>query len=256
MESRDWKNFQTTSLKSFIYLPILAFVLIPGGIIICYAVIYQHEFIRGLPGFPFISDLGVQPPSNAIFSLLFNWGALATFATMYSYYKYVIHTSRQSKLNIAALVFGFITCFGITLVASFEWIDSFVPHMIGAGLTFAGCIVYFWMIVSISWSLVPDVHSRSIVYLRIVIASLTTLLLIAGGVGIMLVQVNKAKFFNMTSILEWCLTYLSYLFLLTFIYDLRNIRTTEVNLKLQRSTNNHPVTSSATCTNDAFVDVV
>lgn len=95
-------------------------------------------------------------------------------ATVYVRYKQVEaltadEGARLSRLNLVGLMLGFISSFGMCVVANFQKTTLFPMHMLGAVLTFGVGAVYIVVQTLISLYMQPQFHSRTIYLVRLCI---------------------------------------------------------------------------------------
>lgn len=98
----------------------------------------------------------------------------AGMATVYVRYKQVEALTadegvRLSRLNLVGLLLGFISSFGMCVVANFQKTTLFPMHMLGAVLTFGVGAVYILVQTLISLYMQPQFHSRTIYLVRLCI---------------------------------------------------------------------------------------
>lgn len=99
---------------------------------------------------------------------------LAGMATVYVRYKQVEaltadEGARLSRLNLVGLVLGFISSFGMCVVANFQKTTLFPVHMLGAVLTFGVGAIYILVQTLISLYMQPQFHSRTTYLVRLFI---------------------------------------------------------------------------------------
>ncbi|CAH8828577.1 unnamed protein product [Trichobilharzia szidati] len=118
------------------------------AIVTCYFMSLKRDHIS--PYFPYISDAGSTVPESCIFGQLLNMASLIGGLCFYSWHKYILDCSqkydrrcyRQTKIARIALCFGFISAFGMSLVANFQETAVWSVHIIGAALAFGGGSIY------------------------------------------------------------------------------------------------------------------
>lgn len=98
----------------------------------------------------------------------------AGMATVYVRYKQVEaltadEGARLSRLNLVGLVLGFISSFGMCVVANFQKTTLFPVHMLGAVLTFGVGAIYILVQTLISLYMQPQFHSRTTYLVRLFI---------------------------------------------------------------------------------------
>ncbi|XP_030760919.1 DNA damage-regulated autophagy modulator protein 2-like [Sitophilus oryzae] len=204
------------------------------------------------PVFPYISDTGTWPPESCIFSLmLFIFSIImgvlycVRFKQVQIFCENLPEKTKTSilKLNKTSLWFGFASCFGLVLVASFQETNLMWVHMLGAGNVYGGGCIYQWLQTFLSWNLNPQGQkTKTINIVRVILTSISTItyiicnifgtlsLLKFSGDNITLWDANDGGYkFHLTStITEWILTAASMSFFYTFTKDLKEIVVCEI----------------------------
>ena len=133
--------------------------------------------------FPYISDTGTHTPESCIFSQALNIVSFLVFLTVYVRYKqieqhYRDQLSPNSRQNLRAnwysMCLGFISSFGLSVVANFQETNVFRVHMIGAMLAFGFGVMYAWSQTYMSFNMIPLVNSKSMAYCRLFLSILMT----------------------------------------------------------------------------------
>ncbi|KAK6636626.1 hypothetical protein RUM43_010288 [Polyplax serrata] len=132
----------------FRYLPLILSVFAPVSFFITYGVAVGYDHVTWF--WPYISDTGANPPESCIFGLLLNTIAFALSVIVYLRYRYVsdfVKMKPQVKikrwLNKSATTFGYLSCFGLVIVANFEETSQIIVHVIGAIMAFCFGSLYF-----------------------------------------------------------------------------------------------------------------
>lgn len=147
--------------------------------------------------FPYISDTGTKPPASCVFGLMLNLAGTFAFVTMFIRHRYFEKYCASERrlvhvLNDIALFLGFISAFGIFLVANFQESNLIVVHLIGAVLTFALGIMYCWMHSYLSYVTMPAGFTTKLQFLiRCILTGTSTLALVAVFSG---ASVAKMKY--------------------------------------------------------------
>ncbi|XP_059139518.1 DNA damage-regulated autophagy modulator protein 2-like isoform X1 [Physella acuta] len=160
------------------YLPILTAFWIISSFFISYAtaIIKGHVEIHD---FPYISHTAIDAPERCIFAQLVNMGSLMLGVNVYIRYIQMIQLlkllgakRKHENINKASLVLGFISAFGLTIVANFQTIVMREVHYTGAVLAFFGGLVYCWMQTSLTlnydkWSKVAIAQTANSIFLSV-----------------------------------------------------------------------------------------
>lgn len=146
------------------YLPIFTAIFIISSFFLAYGISVYHGHVE--PDFPYISYAAIQAPERCVFAQLINIGALMLAANIYIRYLQMskvldlLNATRSHRaVNKVSLVLGWISAFGLTMVANFQTVEMRPGHYTGAGLAFLLGTSYCWLQTSLSvrycrWSLV------------------------------------------------------------------------------------------------------
>ncbi|KAL5007406.1 hypothetical protein ScPMuIL_016212 [Solemya velum] len=147
--------------KRLYLLPILTAVFILLSFFVSYGISVSLGHTE--PDFPYISHTAVEEPERCVFGQLINLGALLLGMNILVRYLYVkevyirertiVVSNNWHRGNIAALVFGVLSAFGLSMVANFQTGSQRVPHYIGAFLAFGLGMVYAWIQTTLSWKI-------------------------------------------------------------------------------------------------------
>lgn len=122
------------------------------------AVSYNHTEVD----FPYISHTAIEAPERCVFGQMVNMGAVMLCMNIILRYLFVKRfllckqlkvTDKWYKINIAGLVFGILSSFGLSMVANFQTEVQRVPHYFGAFLAFGLGTVYCWLQTSLSYKI-------------------------------------------------------------------------------------------------------
>ncbi|KAJ8373270.1 hypothetical protein AAFF_G00266810 [Aldrovandia affinis] len=139
------------------------------------AVVLQHVD----PLVPYISDTGTVPPERCVFGLMLNISSFLGVATVFVRYKQVqalvgLEDSGSHRLNAAGLVLGFLSSFGMCIVANFQKTVIVYMHMVGAVLTFGVGALYILVQTLLSHRMQPHVHGKPVFWARLAIGLWTS----------------------------------------------------------------------------------
>lgn len=137
------------------WIPVVGSICVVSAVVSSYAVAVHNNHTVAV--IPYISDCANYAPESCIFSQLMNiTAAIAAFMYLVRYKLLNAYlssdcsrasnssstTKHLTRANTAALVFGLLSAFGISLVGNFQDRTVTILHSIGAILAFAICIVY------------------------------------------------------------------------------------------------------------------
>ncbi|KDR23377.1 hypothetical protein L798_05340, partial [Zootermopsis nevadensis] len=164
-------------------LPVAIFVIFPCTFLGTYiaAVLLGHVE----PDFPYISDAATHSPESCVFGQLMNGGTILLVMVIYiryrqidEYYRSYALPSAVVKHNKIALWIGYLSCFGLSLVANFQETNVIIVHLTGAFLCFGLGTVYIWFQAVCSYYLHPLANSIAMAHARVVLAMVCTIFFI------------------------------------------------------------------------------
>lgn len=152
------------------FLPAALVIWTTASFVFAYitAVVLRHVD----PLVPYISDTGTMAPERCVFGIMLDVSAFLGIATVYVRYKQVEALTgedelRLRRLNSFGLLFGWISSFGMCVVANFQKTTLFSMHLVGAVLTFGVGALYVLVQTLLSLYMHPHVHSRTIYLVRL-----------------------------------------------------------------------------------------
>uniref|UniRef100_H0YT32 DNA damage regulated autophagy modulator 2 n=1 Tax=Taeniopygia guttata TaxID=59729 RepID=H0YT32_TAEGU len=176
------------------FLPVALVVWSAASFVFSYitAIVLHHVD----PLVPYISDTGTIPPERCLFGIMLNvstflassqvnkatapqqeshclWLSLAGMATMYVRYKQVSALSPEKpkilRLNKLGLMLGWMSCFGLCIIANFQKCILYYIHVLGACLTFGVGSIYMLVQTILSYLMQPELHSKDIFWARLAV---------------------------------------------------------------------------------------
>ncbi|XP_051664743.1 DNA damage-regulated autophagy modulator protein 2 isoform X5 [Manacus candei] len=131
-------------------------------------------YIRsGMCPVPYISDTGTIPPERCLFGIMLNVSTFLGVATMYVRYKQVCAlipgNSRILRLNRIGLTLGWMSCFGLCIIANFQKCVLYYIHVLGACLTFGVGALYMLLQTVLSFHMQPEFHGKGIFWARLAV---------------------------------------------------------------------------------------
>ncbi|XP_050179126.1 DNA damage-regulated autophagy modulator protein 2 isoform X1 [Myiozetetes cayanensis] len=125
------------------------------------------------PLVPYISDTGTIPPERCLFGIMLNISTFLGVATMYVRYKQVSalipENSRMLRLNRIGLALGWVSCFGLCIIANFQKCILYYIHVLGACLTFGVGAIYMLLQTILSFRMQPQFHGKGICWARLAV---------------------------------------------------------------------------------------
>ncbi|RUS69370.1 hypothetical protein EGW08_022867 [Elysia chlorotica] len=136
-------------------MPVFTAIFIISSFFVAYGISVYHGHVE--PDFPYISYAAIQAPERCVFAQLINVGALLLAANIYIRYLQMskvldlLNGARADRaINKGSLVLGWVSAFGLTMVANFQTVEMRPGHYTGAGLAFLLGTVYCWLQTSLS----------------------------------------------------------------------------------------------------------
>ncbi|XP_029006310.1 DNA damage-regulated autophagy modulator protein 2b [Betta splendens] len=213
------------------------------------------------PLLPYISDTGTTAPERCVFGIMLDVSAFLGIATVYVRYKQVtlLNTEENStlhRLNYVGLVFGYISSFGMCVVANFQKTTLFSVHLVGAIMTFGVGALYVLVQTILSHKMQPHIHSKAIYQARLGIGAWTLCSIISMFVSSVTMYVSlrgvdvphKLHWIPgetgytahlISTISEWSLAFSFICFFLTYIRDFQKI-TLRAEANMQSTHLYHP----------------
>ncbi|BFZ15590.1 hypothetical protein BsWGS_18629 [Bradybaena similaris] len=184
------------------------------------------------------SHSAIKAPERCVFAQFVNIGAFMMAANVYIRYKQMTEvlnllsaSKGDKRVNKVSLGIGFISAFGLTVVANFQTVDMRAAHYTGATLAFALGAVYCWMQTALSirhtrWTCVAVsqlVNSIALTVCIIVFAVSKTVYKLYENTG------HGTKFdalravYLISTVSEWMTAASIVTFVLTFYRDFSNV---------------------------------
>ncbi|CAI4226318.1 unnamed protein product [Auanema sp. JU1783] len=137
------------TIKYLWVFPTLTFVFSTLAFIISTCLAHNNDHVGDIP---FISDTGAQPPESCYFGLFLILSAICMGISMYLRHReimdYNFHESGEHPWwNISSRIFlfmGYISVFGLILVATFQETIVIFVHYFGAFLVFTCGVIYLF----------------------------------------------------------------------------------------------------------------
>ncbi|XP_044027906.1 DNA damage-regulated autophagy modulator protein 2-like [Siniperca chuatsi] len=150
---------------------------LPAALVVWTAASFVFAYITAVvlrhvdPVVPYISDTGTMAPERCVFGIMLDVSAFLGMATVYVRYKQVEALAgeevRLDRLNRVGLLLGFISSFGMCVVANFQKTTLFSMHLVGAMLTFGVGALYILVQTLLSLYMQPHIHSKSTYLVRL-----------------------------------------------------------------------------------------
>ncbi|KAM4614787.1 DNA damage-regulated autophagy modulator protein 1 [Polymixia lowei] len=185
--------------------------------------------------FPYISDIGANPPESCIFGLMTSIAAFTGMATIYARYKFVEKLNEETRLvrpslNTVSFWTGILACLGMSFVATFQETTVTSVHDAGALLFFITGVLYTILQSAISYRAYPYGSSLAVCHVRTFIATIASLAVFPTIVCAYYVKQttlhrnteDKDYVFHLVSAVnEWIVAFSFVCFFLTYIHDFK-----------------------------------
>ncbi|NWS23204.1 DRAM2 protein, partial [Pachyramphus minor] len=153
--------------------------LLPVALVVWSAASFVFPYITATvlhhvdPLVPYISDTGTIPPESCLFGIMLNVSTFLGVATMYVRYKHVCAlipgNSRILRLSRIGLALGWMSCFGLCIIANFQKCVLYHVHVLGACLTFGVGAVYMVLQTLLSFLMQPEFQGKGIFRARLAV---------------------------------------------------------------------------------------
>ncbi|XP_065052494.1 DNA damage-regulated autophagy modulator protein 1-like [Rhopilema esculentum] len=223
---RRWKSGNVL----IIMLPIGASVLPALFLLAAFFHADDGLILRNNTDVPYISDIGNHKPYSSVFT--FGLSVSALFGLWLIIVRYIqveiLYRYTGSKLNFFCFIIGLLSIFGELLVASFQLSSQETVHYLGAFLQFASTFLYMIIQTWISHKHLPSEPRKKqacmVVIIRAMLSVGVFISLLMFGVFLVpsLSHYNRSGY-SVAPVAEWTLLVFVILFMLTFLYDFRNL---------------------------------
>ncbi|XP_041943117.1 modulator of macroautophagy TMEM150B-like isoform X2 [Alosa sapidissima] len=208
-------------------LPVILAVGGTAGIWAVYGVAVSNESVNLTAGFPYISACGAYYPQSCWFSQICNVSSFLIIWIVVIRYQQVRDLGYQCRrTNLAALVLGFISSIGISILGNFQSVSLGI-HLFGAFLAFIVGLVYFWVQLWLTYKAEPSQDRRWLGPLRAVLCSLCTVFLIA------MVVLHNTGSKSPAAMCEWALVMTFFLLFASFAAEFRLIECHQLTVHKQ-----------------------
>lgn len=183
-----------------------------------YGVAVSNESVNLTVEFPYISACGAYSPQSCWFSQICNVSSFLIIWIVVVRYQQVRDLGDQCpRVNLAALVLGFISSIGVSILGNFQQSVSLGIHLFGAFLAFNAGLAYFWVQLWLTYKAEPSQDRRWLGPLRAFLCSLSTVLLVA------MVVLHSTGFKSQAAMCEWALVMNFFLLFSLFAAEFRFI---------------------------------
>ncbi|KAL4225438.1 regulated autophagy modulator 2 [Mactra antiquata] len=231
-------------------LPLLTFGWLFSSFWTSYAIAVSYNHTEA--NFPYISHTAIEAPERCVFGQMVNIGAVMLgmnvilrylFIKKYLVMKGIPYNDKWYKLNLAGLVLGILSAFGLSMVANFQTVVQRGPHYFGAGLAFGLGTVYCWFQTALTYKVRYSFNNKKIIQIGIqaLNSTIMSMLLIIFGTtkAVYKIQQSQGKgtkwdelrgVYLTSTITEWLLALSILTFVLTYAHDFKNMRVDDPNI--------------------------
>jgi len=226
------------------WLPVICGVWFIFTMVITYVIAVIRQDVN--PIWPYISDTGTFPPESCVFGQLLNMGTILIALIAYIRYLQIKSTQHNapdlaanvSRLNNLSLHLGWLSAFGLMMVANFQKSNQIFLHFLGASLGFGLGIAYQFVAWKIS-AIVRDNAKRNNFRLFCACGSLLSFLIcnvfaILGRLNFQGSDITKWRpdeggyvYHLISTSFEWFLALFTVSFIMTFYDEFRQIQIQE-----------------------------
>lgn len=140
-------------------LPLSLAVFGTAGVWIVYALSVSNGTVNITERFPYISECGSYTPQSTIFSQYCNICAFLGLWIVVIRFQQVRNYGDHGKANILAMVLGFVSCLGVSVLGNFQESVEMQVHLVGAFAAFFVGAAYFWVVLFLTYHAQPS-HDR------------------------------------------------------------------------------------------------
>lgn len=180
-------------------LPLCLAVFGTAGIWIVYALSVSNGTVNITVEFPFISECGSYNPQSTIFSQYCNICAFLGVWVVVIRFQQVRDYGDHGKANILAIILGFLSCLGVSLLGNFQQSVERIVHMVGAFTAFFVGVMYFWVVLFLTYRAQPSHDRHWVGPIRALFCCLCTVLVIA------MVVLANTGYRSEAAMCEWAL---------------------------------------------------
>ncbi|PVD33699.1 hypothetical protein C0Q70_04959 [Pomacea canaliculata] len=232
--------------KRIHWLPIITAIFIISAFFISYGVSVSQGHVE--PDFPYISHTAILAPERCIFAQLVNIGAFlrdgANIYVRFLQQMEIFKTSRfhhssssrnfnrrGRRLCIASLIVGWLSAFGLSMVANFQTNEMRPAHYTGAGLAFVLGLAYCWLQTTLS---LRDGRRGCVACLQVLNSTLLSCCLVTFAVSKSIFKIREGKkhgtkedvlrpVYLVSTVSEWLTALSIVFFVLTFYPSFKRI---------------------------------
>uniref|UniRef100_A0A673YMG8 Transmembrane protein 150B n=1 Tax=Salmo trutta TaxID=8032 RepID=A0A673YMG8_SALTR len=172
---------------------------LPEGQPSLFGIAVSNETVNITERFPYISECGTYNPQSCIFAQICNVCAVLALWVVVIRFQQVRDYGQNSKVNIASIVLGFISCVGISIIGNFQQSVGIGIHLLGAFLAFFVGLAYFWLQVWLCYKAHPFKDRHWVGPLRATFCSICTVLVITMAI------LHNTSYKSGAAVCEWAL---------------------------------------------------
>ncbi|XP_012991371.2 modulator of macroautophagy TMEM150B isoform X2 [Esox lucius] len=197
-------------------LPICLAVFGSVGIWVVFGIAVSNDTVNFTVRFPYISECGTYDPQSCIFSQVCHISSFLTLWIVVIRFQQVRDYGHNSRVNIASIILGFISCLGISLIGNFQQSVFFGIHVFGAFLAFFVGLAYFWLQVWLTYKVRPSEDCWWVGPLRAALCLICSVLVVTS-------LVFDTGYSSVASISEWALVMSFFVLFGLFACEFRHI---------------------------------
>ncbi|XP_063068539.1 modulator of macroautophagy TMEM150B isoform X2 [Engraulis encrasicolus] len=190
--------------------------------------------------FPYISACGSYVPQSCLFSQICNLSSVLILWVVIIRFQQVCDLGNKChRANIATLVLGFISAFGVSVLGNFQQSVSMGIHLLGAFLAFFMGLAYFWMQLWLTYRAEPSGDRCWMGPLRAFFCTLNTVFLIAMAI------LHNTGHKSPAAMFEWALVMTFFLLFSLFAAEFRHVQCHRLTVHKQEPLERRPEGNNA-----------
>ncbi|XP_058509616.1 modulator of macroautophagy TMEM150B [Solea solea] len=198
-------------------LPVCLAVFGTAGIWTVFAVAVTNGSVNLTEKIPYISECGTYNPQSCLFSQICNVCSVLALWVVVIRFQQVRDCGGHGKVNITAIVLGFISSIGISVIGNFQSSVLLEVHLLGAFLSFFVGLAYFWLQLILTYHAEPSQDRCWVGPARATCCILCTVLVIT------MVVLHFIGFRSGAAVCEWVLVMLFFCLFGLFAAEFRHI---------------------------------
>uniref|UniRef100_A0A7N6A7N1 CWH43-like N-terminal domain-containing protein n=1 Tax=Anabas testudineus TaxID=64144 RepID=A0A7N6A7N1_ANATE len=196
-------------------LPICLAVFGTVGIWTVFGIAVTNGSVNLTEGVPYISTCGSYNPQSCLFSQICNTSSVLGLWIVVIRFQQVRDFGNHGWVNTASIVFGFISCVGLSILGNFQSILEI--HVFGALLAFFVGLAYFWVQLILTYRAEPSQDRCWVGPVRATCCTICTILAFA------MIGLHRMRYPSPAAVCEWTLVMLFFCLFGLFAVEFKHI---------------------------------